>query len=677
MQVRRGVSLLLGDTDFLPNVGEDTAVGQDARIGSEVAGYRIESEIGRGGMSVVYLAEHLKLKRRVALKLISSELAADQTFRDRFVRESELAASLEDPNIVPIYDAGEADGVLYIAMRHVDGTDLKRLIQAEGPLEVGRALSIISQTARGLGAAHAKGLVHRDVKPGNILLTSSDHVYLSDFGLTKRMSSDSGYTATGQFVGTLDYAAPEQFEGKPLDPRTDVYSLGCVLYECLAGEPPYKADNQAALVYAHLLKAPPHPTERRPELPTALDEVVATAMAKAPEDRFPSAGALAEAARSAAGEKVSLAARAVGAERAALTRWPGPDGRERWWTPRRVRLVGAGAMGAVALLAVSVFLLTRSHRPGQVATRSSSPAAAASASDSVWRLDPTIGRVLGTIRVADGPGPLVIGEGSVWVANTNAKTVSRIDPVSNKVAAIKMEGRPYGIAVGGGYAWVIDAANGTVVRIDPTTNRLGIPVALGARPAGITFSDGEVWVTTSDDLVEIDPSGGDILKKFPVPAFKSATGGGGVNIGGPDGPVAIAGGAAWLTEFTNVLRVDLSTGRVREVAPRKEQYCDIGSGAGAVWVLGCSGGTGQVGKGPADVFRLDPSTGNAGAPISVENGGRWFSVGPNNIWILGKTGSVSRLNLIDDTVRPLAQAGRSVGGIAVGGGTVWVSVDVA
>src|SRR6266496_5858943 len=277
----------------------------DQEIGMRVAGYRIESVIGRGGMGVVYLAEDLSLQRRVALKLLPPDLSQDAKFRDRFVRESRLAASLDHPNIVPIFEAREADGQLYIAMRYVQGMDLKSLIQRDGALGLERALWILTQVASALDAAHGAGLVHRDVKPGNILIAtaqepgSAEHVYLSDFGLTKRTASDSGVTATGQFVGTLDYAAPEQFEGGPLDARTDVYSLGCVFYECLTGEVPYRRENEAGLVYAHLLAPPPKVTEKRPELPPKLDSVIAKAMAKSPDERFLTAGQLARAARQA------------------------------------------------------------------------------------------------------------------------------------------------------------------------------------------------------------------------------------------------------------------------------------------------------------------------------------------------------------------------------------------
>src|SRR5436309_4316106 len=229
------------------------------------------------------------------MKVLAPELASDPRFRDRFLRESRLAASIEDPNILPVHEAGEADGTLFIAMRYVRGTDLRHLLDAEGPLSLERTLSILTQVASALDAAHAEGLIHRDVKPANVLLVpgTPDKVYLADFGLTKRATSDSGVTRTGQFVGTLDYAAPEQFTGERLTPATDVYSLGCVLYECLTGEPPFPRDREAAVLHAHLNEPPPRPTATRPELPEAVDAVVARALAKKSADRFESAGELA------------------------------------------------------------------------------------------------------------------------------------------------------------------------------------------------------------------------------------------------------------------------------------------------------------------------------------------------------------------------------------------------
>ena len=268
----------------------------DYQSGFEVAGYRIESVIGRGGMAVVYRAEDTRLGRKVALKVLTPVLAHNEQFQQRFIRESRLAASLDHPNIVPIYEAGEADGQLFIAMRYVAGSDLKALLGQTGGMPLARLLRIFVQIGDALDAAHQLGLVHRDVKPGNILVASTqertghgyfDHVYLTDFGLTKRTTSLSGaLTGTGHFLGTVDYVSPEQIQGAPVGPSTDIYALGCVLYECLTGQLPFHRDDDAALLWAHLVEAPPPVTSLRPDLSPAVDDVVARAMAKAPEDRY-------------------------------------------------------------------------------------------------------------------------------------------------------------------------------------------------------------------------------------------------------------------------------------------------------------------------------------------------------------------------------------------------------
>jgi serine/threonine-protein kinase len=251
--------------------------------GSSFGPYRIESVLGRGGMSVVYLAEDTRLGRRVAIKVLASELAADAAFRSRFVRESQLAAGLEHPNIVPVYEAGETDGRLFIAMRYVRGTDLRSLITLEGPLEPDRTIGLLRPVAAALDAAHRRGLVHRDVKPGNILIASDEgeeHVYLSDFGLSKHTTSQSGLTRTGQFMGTVDYVAPEQIQGQEVDGRADGYSLACVLYECLTSRAPYAKESDVATLFGHIQDPPPRVTEAKPNLPAEIDDAVARGMAK-------------------------------------------------------------------------------------------------------------------------------------------------------------------------------------------------------------------------------------------------------------------------------------------------------------------------------------------------------------------------------------------------------------
>jgi len=292
-------------------------MSDNTRIGATVAGYRIQSLIGRGGMSIVYLAEHVQLGRQVALKLLAPGLSADPEFRERFVHESRRAAEVDHPNVVPIFDAGEADGQLFIAMRYIEGCDLKTLIGREGSLGVGRTLFILEQAADGLDAAHDRNLIHRDVKPANILIAEpSERVYLTDFGVVKHTAAQ-GLTKTGFFLGTVDYAAPEQIEGLPVDARTDVYALGCVLYECLVGQAPFVRDGELAVLHAHLVQTPPVLSSAL-QVPKGLDAVIARALAKAKDDRYPTCGDLIAAARQAALARRSTPAPVVVADAAAV-----------------------------------------------------------------------------------------------------------------------------------------------------------------------------------------------------------------------------------------------------------------------------------------------------------------------------------------------------------------------
>jgi Protein kinase domain/Lactonase, 7-bladed beta-propeller len=295
-------------------------------VGSEVAGYRLEEQIGRGGMAVVYRARDVHLGRNVALKLLAPVLALDDAFRQRFIRESRAAAAVDHPYIIPIFAAGESEGVLFIAMRYVQGGDVRTLIDTVGALPAGRAADIITQVALALDAAHLHGLVHRDIKPANMLLDSvadgahRDHVYLADFGLSKRSLSVTGLTSIGQFLGTPAYVAPEQVEGRPVDGRADLYALACASFELLSGVPPYERDDDLAVMWAHVSAPPPSLSARRPDLPAGIDAVIAKAMAKAPADRYPACIDFALALRAALGLQVQppdLAAPAVG---------PGPPG---------------------------------------------------------------------------------------------------------------------------------------------------------------------------------------------------------------------------------------------------------------------------------------------------------------------------------------------------------------
>jgi serine/threonine protein kinase len=290
--------------DEKPSEGAGSTL-PDFSAGSRIAGYRLEQRVRQGGMAVVFRAVDDRLGRQVALKVMSAELAADETFRQRFIRESRDAAAVDDPHLIPIYEAGQADGLLFIAMRYVAGGDVQSLVHRDGPLPAARAAAIISPVASALDAAHAAGLVHRDVKPANMLLDIGpgrpDHVYLADFGISRRTQSLTGLTGTGQFLGTLDYAAPEQIQGEHTDGRADQSALACTAFELLSGEPPFPREDATAVIWAQMTEPPPSLTSRRPYLPAAADTVLARALAKKPGDRYGSCREFADALRDALG----------------------------------------------------------------------------------------------------------------------------------------------------------------------------------------------------------------------------------------------------------------------------------------------------------------------------------------------------------------------------------------
>ena len=306
----------------------------DVRTGSVLAGYRIHSLVGAGAMATVYLAEDVT-GGRIALKLLAPELGRDERFRVRFLRETEFAASLEHPHIVTTLESGEEDGTLYLAMQYVEGSDLRQLLRNEGPLEPQRALDLVEQIAQALDAAHRTGLVHRDVKPGNVLIAgepAAEHAYVCDFGIARHVSSISSLTGDRGFVGTIDYVPPEQIQGGAISGRADVYSLGCILFECLTGARPFDRESELSVVFAHLSEPPPRLSDFRPDLPAAFDGVFATALAKSPDDRYATCRELAAAARAALRGEV-------------LGRRPN---RRRWLLTGAALVVAAGSAAVVA-----------------------------------------------------------------------------------------------------------------------------------------------------------------------------------------------------------------------------------------------------------------------------------------------------------------------------------------
>ena len=548
-------------------VGEPRAIAQaEVEMGAEFLGYRIEELIGQGGMGVVYRAYDLRLKRTVALKLVTPELALDDRFRERFVRETELAMSLEHPNVVPIHDAGEVAGRLYLAMRLVAGTDLRRLLRTEGPLEPSRALAICSQVANALDAAHARALVHRDVKPSNVLLDESEHVYLADFGLTRRLEEQGAQATEGRSIGTPAYLSPEQIDGRPVDGRADVYSLGCLLYECLTGQLPYFRESRLAVAWAHLEEEPPSASKLNPELPEAIDAVLARAMAKEPEERYPRCGAL-----------IVAAEDALGFRRAPVLR------------RRGVRLAVAACFVALSV-SLAAALLTGGGG-------GSAGANLYARANTLARIDPTSNSVAAVIDVGDSPAATAVGGRTVWVYGDADKTISEIDAATNEVRHVTgLAAPPRELGFFEGPILAADTESAWIIGLDKRGVAFLTRVLSGAHgkreyrldhePVAVAVGYGAVWVlgraTFDNQVLRVDPTTGQITARTSFPASS------------PLDSLAIGYGAVWV--------VGSSSGRLYRIDPRSaERTGDVVVGKlaarpraafGSVWVgLKDNGGT--------------------------------------------------------------------------------------
>ena len=615
-------------------------------------------------MSVVYRAEDSRLKRRVALKLLAAELSEDERFRERFLRESELAASLDHANVIPIYEAGEVDGQLYIAMRYVEGRDLKTLLREEAPLEPGRALRLCGEIADALDAAHEVGLVHRDVKPGNALLDRREHVYLADFGLTKQVSSQSGLTATGQIAGTIDYVAPEVIEGKKVDARADQYSLGCLLYECLAGAAPFHRDSELAVLWAHVHEPPPAPSERRPELGRKLDEVIALALAKAPAKRYASCRELVEAAREAL---------------------PEPEPAPR--LDRRRLLLGAGAIALVlAVLAVVLPLVLTGGSSGPSAqpapaTPSPEPAPAAPVAsptlaittDSIQRIDPNTNELVATIEVPAGPAELAVAGGSVWAANGDENKLFRIDPKRNAIVqTIQGPGYPASLTSGAGHLWAVNPIDGIVTELDPSTGAVIGTVALPpGGPVAATFARaGESglwlsWATGGGNAVHVDPRSKRATAVQIGPALLVQ-----INDFAPAGPETL-----WVYAPSSSNPLQLA---VYEVDPREPDLSQaeeapvgtyigtLAADAKGVWATDFDGD---------EVVHVDRGTRRVDRRVTVGSAPLWITVGLGSVWVANTNdGSVSRIDIATGEVVATIPVGASPGAIVIVEDAVWVDV---
>ena len=585
------------------------------RPGDVFVDYRIEGLAGRGGMGVVYRATQLRLERTVALKVIAPALADDEEFRKRFVAESKAAASVEHPNVIPVYYAGEREGVLFIVMRYVDGPDLRALVRAEQHLEPERAAHVVAQLGGALDAAHRHGLVHRDVKPANVLLGEDDHAYLTDFGLTKHTatSAGGGLSRAGGWVGTLGYVAPEQIRGERIDARTDVYALGCVLVYALTGKAPYSGDSDEATLWAHL-NAPP-PSE---SVPPDFEGVIARALAKDPSDRYLSAGDLGRAALRAAGRSAtSVPERYVGRgpaapatgdtadtalQGAAAPAVADPDGETR---PSPV----AGATPATAQRPVA-------HSNSPTGRRGSLLAAGA----------------LALVAVAAALALLTGGGDDDDTANQPPRTSTQaaglrpsiVDPPRTSLLT-----RPNSLTIAAGKVWAMSFRDGAIVLVDAATGEPGERLNLGPALSSLAAGFGSVWVVKSDERTR------------------------------------------------NVLRINAKTReRVRggtvEIA-RPGRNVAVATGAGAVWVAVRN--VSEDDRSPESIMRIDPSSGTQ-QEISIPEGVQDLAVGAGAVWVTNRfSATVTRIRVSDGDKKRIA-VGAGPKGIAVGEGAVWVAASL-
>ena len=602
--------------------GARLPVGSDPLPGSEIAGFRLEELLGRGGMGAVYRAEDVRLGRKVALKLLVPELAESERFRERFFRESQVAASLDHPHIVPIYAAGEADGRLYLAMRYVEGYDLRQLIAREAPLDPDRAMRLIEQVGDALDAAHERGLVHRDVKPANVLIAGRpdrEHCYLTDFGLTKQTSSISGLTGTGELVGTIEYVSPEQIRGETVDARADVYSLGCVLYECLTGERPFARDSEVATLWAHVNEPPPALAASHPELGNEIDLVMTRSLAKAPGDRYPTCGELVASARAALGLPDALSPSTR--QRPRRARRPTPT---RW--PVRVRaLVGAAAAVVVLAVVVGAVLLRGSDHLTEIRPMS------------VGVIDPSTGELVADIPIGFESQLIAAGEGFVWVLDPKASTLTRIDPETMEVVAptrgIPAEGIPVALAVGEGSVWV-------------------------------AVNEGRALA-----VIELGPELGNVRSRIVLQTTRTGT----FSVLREAVALAVGEHAVWALERGQgeVTRIDPRTGTPKRLAEGHGASSSIAAGGGAVWLGGING-----------VSKLDPATGTELGSTFVaqvlDSQTTAIAVRGADVWFTGS--SSPRLWHIDsggETVLDSFAVGAGPSAVAVGEeGIAWVASSV-
>jgi YVTN family beta-propeller protein len=666
--------------------------------GAVVAGCRVEAVVGRGGMGVVYRATQLSLERPVALKAIAPELAGDPTFRERFKRESRIAASIEHPNVIPVYEAGEGEGVLYLIMRYVEGTDLRALIDAEGGLPPERAARIVAQVAAALAAAHRRDLIHRDVKPANVLIDADgerDHAYLTDFGIARHAAATSGLTRTGSVIGTLDYLAPERIQDQGGDGRSDVYALGCVLFETLTGTLPFARDNDVAKMYAHLSAPVPSVRELSPDVPEELDAMAQRAMAKDPDDRFATANEMAEAlmdtlpARPArarpeaapgaaaagaavAGAAETEAAESAGAEaEAAGPETAGAEPADSATTP---------AAGVPLGYSEEVSLAAETAEELSPAERRAEPEPAPTGRGTLVNQESTFvsrpagrrrglllavaGAALAAVAVllvialsGDDPPDSGGSEQQAGDAGQRQDEAPPQQPLDFRLAGdVTLDPGPDGLAAASGTVWVADMRDGRVVPVDEATATAEEPIPVGPNPDSVAVGFGSVWVTNTD--------GNTVSRIDPGSRTETDT----IDVGrGPEG-IAVSDDAVWVAngQGGSVTRIEPDGGR--------PSTADVGAGPVQLAVTGDN----RVWVTLAEDDRVVELDGDSGEPtgrgIRVDGQPRGIAFDGERLWVSATTGGYLAVFDPDSPGQPTRVDGiRGPREVRFGLGAIWVT----
>lgn len=602
--------------------------------GTVFAGFRIEAEIGRGGMGIVYRARHLALDREEALKVISPELSSDSRFRERFQREARLAASLDHPNVVPVDHAGDEQGTLYLSMRLIEGRDLRTIVDAEGSLELRRVTTLLTGVAAALDAAHARGMVHRDVKPANVLVEGrygAEGVFLTDFGISRIAAGGGTVTASGELLGSADYVAPEQIAGDPVDRRADVYALGGLLHFALTGQPPFPRDNELAKLFAHANAPRPRPSKLVPGLPVELDGVVARAMAIRPEYRYESAGEL-------AAEVGTIVRGTVPASPEALSRAPSPaaEAPTRRLPRRRSRRVPAILAGSAALVAASAAVIALLATGGKGGDEASPHAVA-------------------TVQVGEAPTGLAVSPARLWVASRAASALYAIDLVQDRVARppVPTGGDTVSVAVAFDSVWAVNRDSSTLLRLDKLRTGSPIEIPVGTDPSDVAFDKDWIWVANhGDDTVSrVDPATNRVDASVKVPPNPSG--------------IATGAGAVWVASADGfVSKIDPGRVKVLGEVPMGDHPSELAVGHGLVWVTDSKSDM---------VRRVRAQSLNVGNPIEVGDRPTAVAIGVGYVWVAN--GGDSTVSRVDPRAAAVAGAAIPVGqdpvDVAVAKGAVW------